>query len=79
MGARPQHAPSYRQLCGFLTQWRRRAGLSQRALSGRLKKPVTFASKVESGVRRIDPVELASWCSACGVDPVSAYREFLEA
>ena len=77
MGARPQHTTGYRQLCLMLTAWRRHAGLSQRSLSQKLEKPVTYASKVEAGIRRIDPVELAAWCRACRIDPVEAYREFL--
>jgi transcriptional regulator with XRE-family HTH domain len=75
MAARPQHALSYRQMCVLLTKWREKAGISQRELSQRLKKPITYANKVEAGIRRIDPIELAAWCRACSVEPVDAYRQ----
>lgn len=77
MGSRPQHATAYRQLCAMLKSMREDAGLSQRALSARLGRVVTFASKVEAGTRRIDPIELASWCKACGVDPSKAFSRLL--
>ena len=75
MAGRPQHTPAYRQFCILLAKWRGQAGLSQRQLSQRLKKPITFANKVEAGIRRIDPIELAAWCRACEIDPVEAYRQ----
>lgn len=58
-----------------MREWRLRAGLSQRQLSTKLVRPITYASKVESQVRRVDPTELAEWANACGVDG----KEFLSA
>jgi predicted transcriptional regulator len=65
MGARVQHSPSYRRLCGLLRKWRTDAGLTQRALAKRLRKPPSFVHKTEIGDRRMDPVEFVAWCRAC--------------
>lgn len=66
---------AYRRLCGLLRQWRHAAGLTQRALAHRLRKPHSYVHKVEVGDRRIDPVELIAWCRACGVEPSAAIVE----
>lgn len=47
---------------------RERAGLSQRALATELGIHNTMVHRTEIGDRRIDPVEFAEWCKACGVD-----------
>jgi transcriptional regulator with XRE-family HTH domain len=56
-------------MCELLRQWRTDADLTQRALAARLRKPHSYIWKVEAGERRIDPVEFAGWCRACGVSP----------
>lgn len=75
MGTRPQHDPAYKRLCKLLKQCRLDAGLTQRDLGRKLRKPHTFVHKIESGDRRIDPVEFVRWCRACGVDPGEAIQE----
>lgn len=56
-------------MCELLRQWRADAVLTQRALAERLGKPHSYVWKVESAERRIDPIEFAAWCRACGVRP----------
>lgn len=68
MPVKPQHRREYKALCKRLIEWRLRAGLSQRELSTKLGRAITFASKVECCERRIDPPELADWARACGID-----------
>ena len=75
MGSSVVHTPAYRALCRLLRQQREDAGLTIRELGARLKKPYSLVSKVERGERRIDPVEFAAWCRACGVDPSEAMRQ----
>jgi transcriptional regulator with XRE-family HTH domain len=75
MGARSQHSPAYRNLCRLLRRWRESAGLSQRALAGRLGKVHSYVYKVEAAERRIDPVEFAAWCRACEVSPSRAIQQ----
>lgn len=67
MGTSPQHRPAYKKLCRRLRQMRNDASLTQRGLAEILKKPHSFVAKVEHGDRRIDPIEFADWCRACGV------------
>ena len=59
----------------MLGQWRLSAGLTQRALGDRLKKPHTFVHKTETGDRRIDPLEFAMWCVECGINPGDAMND----
>ena len=59
----------------FTRSWREEAGLTQRALGAKLKKPHSFVHKSEIGDRRIDPIELIAWCKACGKDPAFALHE----
>lgn len=69
MGARPQHTPAYKRLCRHLRRWREESDQTQRDLAVKLKKPHSFVHKVETGQRRIDPVEFVAWCKATDVDP----------
>ncbi len=74
---KPQHDPGYRRLCRLLREWRIAAGLTQQELADAFERPHTFAHKVESGDRRIDPVEFARWAVACGIEPHEAMRQFV--
>ncbi|HVR12002.1 MAG TPA: helix-turn-helix transcriptional regulator [Thermoanaerobaculia bacterium] len=56
---RSTHAPAYRHLLGRLRQARREACLTQAEVGRRIGARQPFVSKVESGERRLDPVELA--------------------
>ncbi len=49
----------YAQFLGKLKQARAEAGLTQVEVAGRLKRPQSFVSKIESGERRVDVVELS--------------------
>jgi ribosome-binding protein aMBF1 (putative translation factor) len=72
MGARVPHSFAYRRLRHFLLEWRENAGMTQRDLGKKLKKPHTYVHKCEVGDRRIDPLELIAWCRACGISPSRA-------
>lgn len=75
MGARAQHEPAYRRMCMLLKQWRGAAGLTQRALAQRLGKPHSYVWKVETGERRIDPIEFIDWCVSCDLRAGSAIEQ----
>lgn len=75
MGTRPQHKPKYKKLCTILLRLRTDASLTQRDLGSKLKVPHSVIFKIEHGERRIDPVEFAQWCRACGADPAEIIRE----
>jgi transcriptional regulator with XRE-family HTH domain len=53
------HSAAYQCLLGRLRQARRDACLTQAEVGRRLGVRQPFVSKVESGERRLDPVELA--------------------
>lgn len=59
-------------MCAMLRAMREEAGLTQRDLGRKLRMHNTMVHRSEIGDRRIDPVEFASWCRACEVDPGEA-------
>lgn len=61
-----------------LVSARKAAGLRQEDLAARLKKPQSFISRIETGERRIDIVELYAVATAIGVDPAKLYREMVK-
>jgi transcriptional regulator with XRE-family HTH domain len=61
-------------MCAQLKAWREDAGLTQRALAAKLKKPHSFVYKTEKAERRIDPLEFMDWVKAAGADPSAAMR-----
>jgi antitoxin (DNA-binding transcriptional repressor) of toxin-antitoxin stability system/DNA-binding XRE family transcriptional regulator len=69
---RANYSAAYQRLLGRLRQARREAALTQADVGRRLEVRLAFISKVESGERRIAPVELAQfaavytslWCGA---------------
>ncbi|MGD0767257.1 MAG: helix-turn-helix transcriptional regulator [Tepidisphaeraceae bacterium] len=69
MGSRAQHTMGYRRLCGLLRKWRNDAGMTQRTLAKKLRKPPSYVHKTEIGDRRMDPLEFIAWCRACKIEP----------
>ncbi|WP_229422856.1 helix-turn-helix domain-containing protein [Pseudoduganella umbonata] len=63
----------------LLREERLAAGLSQEQLATRLQVTQVFVSKCERGQRRIDPVELRTWCMALGTTGARFYEAFEEA
>lgn len=59
--------PRYVEVIGKLRLARRTAGFTQESLAFRLGMPQSYISKVESGERRIDVVELIDLCGVLGV------------
>lgn len=66
--------PDYDVLLETLFQLRIGVGLTQKEISARLKIPQSTVSKVESGARKIDLIELRLWCNVCGL----TLSEFVE-
>ena len=61
------HSPEYKSFLRLLIEARENAGMSQRDLAKRLKKPQSYISKSETGERRVDPVELIAFCHGIGI------------
>ena len=77
MATKSQHAMAYRQLTPFLREMREKAGLTQRDLGKKLKKPQSYVHNCETGNRRVDITEFILWSRACGLDPKKAFTKFL--
>jgi transcriptional regulator with XRE-family HTH domain len=52
----------YQLLLKLLIHSREKAGLTQQEVAEKLKKPQSYISKIESGERRIDFIELEDLC-----------------
>jgi transcriptional regulator with XRE-family HTH domain len=61
------HPGSAAVLCALLRQTREERGLRQKELADILNLPQSYISKVESGERRLDVLELREICLALGV------------
>jgi transcriptional regulator with XRE-family HTH domain len=78
MATKSQHASVYRLLPDFLRLVREEAGLTQRGLGHRLKKPQSWVYNCETGNRRVDVTEFIQWAIRCDVDAIKALARFLE-
>lgn len=52
------YSSDYKKFLERLRDIRRTSGLTQIEVAKALKKPQSFVSKIESGERRLDPIEL---------------------
>ena len=66
-----RHSRQYERLLTVLRQARKEAGLTQTDVATKFGAHASFVSKIESGERRIDVVELADFCRAYGVSLAS--------
>ena len=57
-----RHSPTYRRMLAALREAREAAGLTQTEAGKVFGGHASFVSKIESGERRLDVVELASFC-----------------
>ncbi|MFC5431872.1 helix-turn-helix domain-containing protein [Paraburkholderia denitrificans] len=65
----PLHDPRYQRIAVLLTELRKERGLLQQDVADRLDRPQGFVSKVESGNRRLDVIELLDFLRALDADP----------
>jgi len=73
-----QHSTAYRLLPPFLRKLRETAGMTQRDLGKKLRKPQSWVYNCESANRRVDVTEIIIWCCASGVDPRQALEQVVE-
>ena len=68
-------AGELRILGEVLVRARERAKLKQAEVAARLGLPASYLSKIESGTRRLDVIELIRIAEAMGVDPAELIVE----
>ena len=73
-----QHSRRYRSLPPLLRIMREEAGLTQRALGKKLRKPQSWVYNCEVANRRVDLAEFIAWCKACDVKPTEGFARFLK-
>ena len=59
----------HRSLIEILVESRKQAGLTQRDLAARLKRPHSFIGRIEAGERRVDVIEFIEIARVMGLDP----------
>ncbi|MGH8085299.1 MAG: helix-turn-helix domain-containing protein [Lysobacter sp.] len=64
------HKPEYLALLAMVRKQRTACGMTQTALSEALARPQPYISTIETGVRRLDVVELREICQVLGVSIV---------
>jgi len=69
------HSKDYARCLELFRHVRERQGMTQEQLAERLGVTQSFVSKCERGERRIDVIELRSFCRAMGVSLVSFAAE----
>ena len=62
-----RYSRQYERLLSILRQVRKEAGLTQSQVAAKFGGHASFISKIESGERRIDVVELAQFCRVYGI------------
>lgn len=72
MPTKAQHTALYRPVPGLLRTLREKAGLTQRELAKRIKRPLTWVHESETGSRRVDIAEFVLFCHGCKTDPHEA-------
>jgi transcriptional regulator with XRE-family HTH domain len=78
MATKSQHNMTYRILPSFLREMREKAGLTQRQIGERLKKPQSYVYNCETANRRVDITEFIAWARACEVNPKTAFAQLLK-
>ncbi|MFT3812794.1 MAG: helix-turn-helix transcriptional regulator [Acidovorax sp.] len=67
----------YQTLRAGMVALRKRAGLSQVQLAGRLGVGQSFISKIERGESYVDVMLFVDWCGACGAPRAGAVLDGL--
>lgn len=78
MATKSQHNKAYRHVPALLRILRDEAGLTQRELGKRLRKPQSWVYNCETANRRVDVAEFVAWAEACRVEAQEALTRFLE-
>lgn len=73
------YTEEHRALVKLLAELRLKSGLRQAELAERLGRPQSYVSRYETGLRRLDLVELLAICTALDVDVLKVVRRWTRA
>jgi ribosome-binding protein aMBF1 (putative translation factor) len=65
-------------LIQVLVEAREKAGMTQRDLAGRIKRPHSFVGRMEAGERRVDVIEFIEIARVLGADPKVLFGRLVE-
>ena len=68
----------HRSLIAVLVAARKQAGMTQRDLAARIKRPRSFVGRMEAGERRIDVVEFIELARALRADPKELFGTLVD-
>ena len=68
----------HRILIDILVESRQQAGLTQRDLAARLKRPHVFIGRIEAGERRVDVIEFIEIARVLDIDPKHLFAKLIE-
>lgn len=74
---KPIYSRDHEKLCGLIRRLREEKEITQAALAERLGVPQSFVSKIETGERRLDVLELREVCTALQI-PLKRFIQLLE-
>jgi len=67
----------HQTLIGILVTAREKAGLTQRDLAARLKRPHSFIGRIEAGERRVDVIEFIEIARVLEVEPKELFAKLV--
>lgn len=65
-------------LIKVLVEARGKAGMTQRDLAARIKRPHSFVGRMEAGERRVDVIEFIEIAQILGADPKELFGKLLD-
>ena len=68
----------HQTLIQILIQAREKAGMTQRDLAARIKRPHSFVGRMEGGERRVDVIEFIEIAKVLGADPKELFGKLVE-
>lgn len=71
-------SPRHKVLISILGAAREKAGMTQRELAARLRRPHSFVGRMEAGERRVDVVEFIEIARALGADPREMFERLVD-
>lgn len=68
----------HQNLIRVLVEAREKAGMTQRDLAGRIKRPHSFVGRMEAGERRVDVIEFIEIARVLGADPKTLFGKLVD-